>query len=166
MENLVSSVNGVAVVNSKQVADHFSVAGGHRYILNVIRKLINELGDFGVQNYLLSSYISKQNKKLDCFEMTRDGFTFLAMGLTGPKANQWKIKYLTAFNEMEKMLSGETSVMKQLNQAIKLMEEDKLIASAYGKGLGEWKKARLEHMKEIQDLNEKAQLILNFGDKK
>jgi Rha family phage regulatory protein len=162
MDNLVKNISGKLTVSSKQIADHFSVAGGHRYILSVIRKLINELGDFGVKNYSLSSYISKQNKKLPCYEITRDGFTFLAMGLTGPKANQWKIKYIEAFNAMEKMLSGENSVMQQLNQAIKLMEDDKQIASSCGKGLGEWKKARAEHIKEIEDLNKRAQLLLNF----
>lgn len=66
----------------------------------------------------------------------------LAMGFTGEKAIEWKIKYLTAFNEMEKMLSGENSVMKQLNIAVKIMSEDKAIASKCGIGLSKWKEVK------------------------
>ncbi len=33
--------------------------------------------------------------------MTRDGFTLLAMGFTGAKALQWKLRYIEAFNRME-----------------------------------------------------------------
>jgi len=35
------------------------------------------------------------------FELTRDGFVFLAMGFTGKEAAQWKEAYINAFNEME-----------------------------------------------------------------
>jgi hypothetical protein len=34
--------------------------------------------------------------------MTRDGFALLAMGFTGKKALAWKIKYLQAYNAMER----------------------------------------------------------------
>lgn len=36
--------------------------------------------------------------------MNRDGFSLLAMGFTGKKALQWKLKYIEAFNEMEETL--------------------------------------------------------------
>lgn len=36
--------------------------------------------------------------------ITRDGFTILAMGFTGKKAMEFKIKYIDAFNRMEKDL--------------------------------------------------------------
>lgn len=38
------------------------------------------------------------------FKITRDGFTFLAMGFTGKKAAAWKEAYINAFNQMEKRL--------------------------------------------------------------
>jgi hypothetical protein len=34
------------------------------------------------------------------YEMTRDGFTFLAMGFTGKEAARWKEAYIAAFNAM------------------------------------------------------------------
>jgi len=39
-----------------------------------------------------------------CFEMTKDGFTILAMGYTGAKAMQFKEAYIQRFNEMEASL--------------------------------------------------------------
>ena len=33
--------------------------------------------------------------------MNRDGFSLLAMGFTGTKALEWKLKYIDAFNKME-----------------------------------------------------------------
>jgi Rha family phage regulatory protein len=38
-------------------------------------------------------------------EMTRDGFTFLAIGFTGAKAAEWKEEYIAAFNAMEAELA-------------------------------------------------------------
>lgn len=39
--------------------------------------------------------------------MNRDGFTLLAMGFTGKAALEWKLKYIEAFNEMEKRLNAK-----------------------------------------------------------
>ncbi|HHL2105229.1 TPA: Rha family transcriptional regulator [Escherichia coli] len=43
--------------------------------------------------------------KLPCYQITRDGFAFLAMGFTGKRAAQFKEAYINAFNQMEKQLS-------------------------------------------------------------
>ena len=39
--------------------------------------------------------------------MNRDGFTLLAMGFTGDKALQFKLKYIEAFNKMEQMIKEQ-----------------------------------------------------------
>lgn len=36
--------------------------------------------------------------------ISRDGFLFLAMGFTGKKAAEWKEKYISAFNQMERII--------------------------------------------------------------
>ena len=58
-------------------------------------------------------------RELPMYLMTRDGFTFLAMGFTGKVAAQFKEAYINAFNEMEAMLrSGkETEYAKTLLKA-------------------------------------------------
>ncbi|MGL5153946.1 MAG: Rha family transcriptional regulator [Aeromonas veronii] len=166
MNELVTVVDGKPVVTSKQVADHFGVKGGHRYILSVIRGLIEKSGDFGEQKYLLSSYTSSQNKVLPCYYMDRDGFTLVAMRLTTDGALEWQIKYIEAFNAMEReLMSGNAkfgSVMDALNDACRLMESDKQKASVFGKGLHEWRKLRKDHMERVEKLHTDVQLLLNF----
>ena len=118
MNELITVVNGKPVVTSKQVAEHFGKA--HRKVLRDIRVELETAGDFGSANFGLSSYISLQNKRLECYEMTRDGFTLLAMGFTGAEAQKWKIKYIEAFNAMEQELASGSakfgSVMDALNE--------------------------------------------------
>lgn len=164
MNDLVSVVNGKVVVTSKQVSDHFGKV--HRQILRDIRDLIGDSGEFGQYSFVLSSYKSLQNKELPCYEMTRDGFSLLAMGFTGKKAIEWKIKYINAFNKMEaEILSNRTkelSVMDELNKAYLLMESDKEKASVFGSGLNEWKQIRKEHMERVNKLQEDVQMLLNF----
>lgn len=164
MNDLVSVSNGKVVVTSKQVSDHFGKV--HRQILRDIRDLISDSGEFGQYSFVLSSYKSLQNKELPCYEMTRDGFSLLAMGFTGKKAIEWKIKYINAFNKMEaEILSNRTkeiSVMDELNKAYLLMESDKEKASVFGSGLSEWKQIRKEHMERVNKLQEDVQMLLNF----
>lgn len=53
------------------------------------------------------TYTQNQNKQsYREFEMTRDGFTLLAMGFTGKEALGWKLKYIDAFNRMEEYIKG------------------------------------------------------------
>lgn len=164
MNDLITVVDGKAVVTSKQVADHFGKQ--HRNVLVDIKNLLSDSGEFGELNFLLTTYISSQNKELPCYEMTRDGFTLLAMGYTGKDAQKWKIKYIEAFNAMEReLLSGNAkfgSVMDALNEACKLMQDDKEKASAFGSGLSEWKRIRKEHMDRVNKLQSDVQMLLNF----
>ena len=165
MNELITVVDGKAVVTSKQVADHFGKQ--HRNVLVDIKNLLSDSGEFGELNYLLTTYISSQNKELPCYEMTRDGFTLLAMGYTGKDALLWKVKYIEAFNAMEReLLSGNAkfgSVMDALNEACKLMQDDKEKASVFGSGLSEWKRVRKEHMDRVNKLQEDVQMLLNFN---
>ena len=45
------------------------------------------------------------------FDMTRDGFTLLAMGFTGAKALKWKLRYIAAFNALEHDLRNRSSAI-------------------------------------------------------
>lgn len=48
--------------------------------------------------------MSKQNKVLPMYGLTRDGFTLLVMGFSGKEAMKFKEAYIKAFNDMEKLL--------------------------------------------------------------
>ena len=112
--NLVQISGHKAITTSKVVADTFGKA--HKDVIRAINSL--EIPrDFWERNFTPSKYRS-QNKNgqiLPAYEITRDGFTLLAMGFTGKKAIAFKIKYIEAFNEMEAKLKkvypcGEVNV--------------------------------------------------------
>ncbi|RTL52909.1 MAG: hypothetical protein EKK40_07105 [Bradyrhizobiaceae bacterium] len=90
--------------NSRNLADHFGKH--HKDVLRSIDNALLELGEFGRRNFTPSSYLNEQNKEQRCFDLTRDGFSYIAMGFTGSAAAEWKVKYLTAFNVMEDELRG------------------------------------------------------------
>ena len=97
----LSAVEGVPVVSSLDIAEHFGKQ--HKNILRDIERL--EIpDDFRRLNFEPSSYVNGQNKEQPAYNLTRDGFSFLVMGFTGKKANEWKVKYIEAFNLMEKEL--------------------------------------------------------------
>ncbi|MBR1486410.1 MAG: Rha family transcriptional regulator, partial [Synergistaceae bacterium] len=78
-------------------------------------------------NFRQSSYINEQNKKQPCYVLTRDGFTALAMGFTGEKANRFKEAYIKRFNEMEaqiKYLQCLREQHPQLTAAIQSVHEE------------------------------------------
>ena len=101
MNALVTSDNGKLLTTSKIIADVFGKA--HRDVVRALEN-IECSPEFRAANFAQSSYTSPQNKTLKCFNITRDGFSFLCMGFTGKKAVEWKEKYISTFNEMEKGL--------------------------------------------------------------
>ena len=57
-----------------------------------------------------TTYHNEQNgQDYKMYLMNRDGFSLLVMGFTGTEALEWKIKYINAFNEMEKKLQESSS---------------------------------------------------------
>ena len=167
MNNLVIMKERQAVTTSLQVADGFEKR--HSDVIRAIEdKLSSTQNCVQYQSMFANgSYKDASGKQNKMYYMSRDGFTLIAMGFTGVKAQQWKIKYIEAFNAMEReLLSGNAkfgSVMDALNEACKLMQDDKDKASVFGSGLSEWKRARKDHMDRVNKLQEDVQLLLNFS---
>ncbi|NRS51009.1 Rha family transcriptional regulator [Brevibacillus sp. HB2.2] len=89
--------NGQAFCSSRQVAVEFEKE--HKNVLRDIENLDCSEG-FRRLNFEQSSYKNEQNKKQPEYLMTKDGFTFLAMGYRGAKAARFKEAYIRRFNEM------------------------------------------------------------------
>ncbi|MBD9788970.1 Rha family transcriptional regulator [Enterococcus faecalis] len=101
MDNLVIMKNQQAVTTSLQVAETFNK--NHRDVLAAIDDLKEGVAENYADLFYEDSYIHPQNKqKYRQIIMNRDGFTLLAMGFTGQKALKFKLKYIEAFNRMEK----------------------------------------------------------------
>ena len=127
---IYTSENNRLVVSSRKVAEVFEKEH------NIVMRSIRELGcddDFSRCNFAQSTYMSDRGKEYPEYLMTRDGFTLLAMGFTGEKVMQWKIKYIEAFNKMEAELRNPFSIPKTLPEALRLaaqLEEKRLILEA------------------------------------
>ena len=141
VKNLVSENDGKIVTTSLQVAEVFNKL--HRHVLRDIRNLECS-SEFQESNFGLSFYHSKLlnggYKKQPMYYITKDGFTFLAMGFTGKVAARFKEAYINAFNEMEKRLAGATikeneivaylrSLCEELDRKIK--EHDKQLQKQF-----------------------------------
>ena len=99
---------GVVRVDSLFVAAAFEK--GHRHVLRDIARIIEPRSglseNFICANFTLSTYKDARGRKLPCYLLTRDGFTMLVMGYTGPKAMHFKELYIRRFNEMEQCIQS------------------------------------------------------------
>ncbi len=106
-DTVLRQIKRVMADTSDQAPAH-KIAGGSKVPAPKIAG-----GDFGKQNFRATTYLDEQNQRRPMFEMTRSGFTILAMGFTGKVALEWKIKYEQAFSAMERALSNQQNLSWQ-----------------------------------------------------
>lgn len=99
--NLIEAHGGNLWTTSTKVAGKFKK--DHGVVLRAIRNLKCS-DEFRQSNFALADYIDEQGKPRTSYQISRDGFSFLAMGFTGANAAQWKEDYIKAFNKMERNL--------------------------------------------------------------
>ena len=122
-EELVIMRDRQAVTTSLQVAKVFEKP--HRSVLRAIDAKIQSArfcADYQ-KMFVADTYKDSQGRTYPMYYMNRDGFTFIAFGFTGAKADQFKLKYIDAFNQMEKQL--------QQQKPLSLPEQISLIAKGY-----------------------------------
>ena len=122
--------NNRPVVSSRNVAEVFKKR--HADVIRSIQGIECDKS-FTERNFALSEYQDKTGRLLPEYLMTRNGFTLLAMGFTGEKAMQWKIKYIEAFNKMEAELANPFAIPKTYAEALHLaaeLEDKRLILEA------------------------------------
>lgn len=82
----------------------------HDHVLRDIENILNDLREIGTSNDLsnfgLVKYKDKKGELRPAYQISRDGFSLLAMGFTGKKALQWKMLFINAFNEMENIIKS------------------------------------------------------------
>jgi Rha family phage regulatory protein len=147
MNHLINIQNkdGQLVVSSRQVAEHFDKQ--HKDVLESIRSIQGQIStaEFSAL-FILSSYKAANGKNNPEYLLTRDGFTLLAMGFTGPKALEWKLKYIEAFNKMEQLKNNllvTTNLSPELQVLINLELKQKELETAVS-----------ETQKEIQNMRD------------
>ncbi|EJP2881069.1 Rha family transcriptional regulator, partial [Campylobacter jejuni] len=80
----------------------------HFHVLRDIENILNNLRKIGtsqdLSNFGLVKYKDKKGELRPAYQISRDGFSLLAMSFTGKKALQWKMLFINAFNEMENII--------------------------------------------------------------
>lgn len=100
MNELVIMKDKQAVTTSLQVAEVFGK--NHRDVLRTVDDL-KDVRNF-TQMFSEGSEPDSYGRDRRIYFMNRDGFTLLAMGFTGKKALEFKLKYIEAFNKMEEAI--------------------------------------------------------------
>ena len=115
---VLSTQNGEPVASSREIAKRFGKE--HRNVMRDIENLMSD-GVLKIEQtplFFKTEYIHPQNhQKYPMYLMNRDGFSLLAMGFTGKEAVQWKLKYIAAFNAMEKQLAEQHKCRQTLQDA-------------------------------------------------
>lgn len=101
IEDMIQTENGIPTTTSLVIAQAFEK--NHFDVLKAIKNLECSQ-NFTDSNFAVSEYTDSTGRKLPMYQITRDGFAFLAMGFTGKKAAAWKERFLEAFNAMEAAL--------------------------------------------------------------
>lgn len=139
---ILSMQNGEPVVSSRQIAESFEKR--HDHVMRDIEDIMRGLPKNGdTPMFYKTEYVHEQNgQSYHMYLMNRDGFTLLAMGFNGKAALEWKLKYIAAFNEMEKKLADQPQLTRSQLLATALIaaheeleEKDKQIAELTPKGI-------------------------------
>ena len=139
---ILSMQNGEPVVSSRQIAESFEKR--HDHVMRDIEDIMRGLPKNGdTPMFYKTEYIHEQNgQTYPMYLMNRDGFTLLAMGFNGKAALEWKLKYIAAFNEMEKKLAEKPQLTRSQLLATALIaaheeleQKDKQIAELTPKGV-------------------------------
>lgn len=141
---------GRVMVSSRDVARVFGKE--HSNVLKAIRALECS-SSFADVNFNASGYQDITGRTLPEILMTRDGFTFLAMGFTGEKAARFKEAYIAAFNQMERRLKASLPMT-----AKDLTNPDQLLAI-----LNNWKADR-DELKRLEQQQKQDEPKISFAE--
>ena len=88
--------NGTVFTTSLLIAERFNKR--HKTVLRKIQQLPQD--DFAQRNFAPSDYLDDSGKSNLMYEITRDGFSYIAMSFTGKEAHKWKVQFIDAFNRV------------------------------------------------------------------
>jgi Rha family phage regulatory protein len=128
----VSQENAIALIQdggkvwttSLDVAEKFGKQ--HAHVLRSIRDLECS-AQFNQSNFGAVDYVDPKGERRPMVRMTRDGFTFLAMGFTGKEAAIWKERFIAAFNALEQhafaLIEDERAFRRRLEERQQALSE-------------------------------------------
>ena len=108
----VTIYNGIPTVLSTNIAD--VLGKRHDHVLRDIESILKTTPEERLNNFIKINIEKPANLgngvvKYRAYALTKEGFTFLAMGFTGTKAAQFKWAYIEEFKRMEEALRATTA---------------------------------------------------------
>ena len=122
-EIILRNESGQIVTSSRDVAEKFGKENKH--VNEAIKKLMVENSTVK-DMFILTQYKSPRGRMENEYLMNRDGFSLVAMGFTGKKALEWKLKYINAFNTMEEKLKNGNYLSDEERWKLQLFSKDAL----------------------------------------
>jgi len=159
--NLVAIRDNRATTTSLIVADFFEKR--HDNVMRDIKNVIDDLPPDSFLNFEERDYTDDRGKTQPMYQMSRDGFSLLAMGFTGKKALEWKVKFLKAFNQMEGALSG--SVVEHFKSAADIFRQGFELSKSMSNRKGPAAIAANAAAKEATGLDLLGMMKIRFDDR-
>ena len=119
MNGLVIMKSQQVVTSSVQVAKTFGKQ--HKHVLESIKNLVAE--NSAAKSMFAEGSYENRGKEYRIFYLNRDGFTLLAMGFTGNRALEFKLKYISAFNQMENEIKTMSKDSYMIDDRVKRAEK-------------------------------------------
>lgn len=160
---ILSTQNGQAVVSSRDIAKHFGRE--HKNILAAIREIL--VAEKSATKFFYESSFEYRGQTFPEYLMNRDGFTLVVMGLNNTeKVIEWKLKYIQAFNEMERKLAQpqipQGNSLQALNLLVKSLNEQQDAMNRLQVNV-DAQSAAIEKLEEQNELNRQA-FTMNPGN--
>ena len=115
MFDRVDGKQAISVLRRLFLSSMFDRMDGSRRKLLATEKSVTKM--------FYASEFEYRGQKFPMYLMNRDGFSLLVMGFTGEKALEWKLKYIEAFNQMEKQQKTQLTTADLFLQNALLMKE-------------------------------------------
>lgn len=155
MNTLVTIDHDRIVTDSQTLAETFGKR--HANVLRAYDKLQCS-DEFNRLNFESSEYLDAKGEMRRRITMTKNGFTMMAMGFTGPKAAAFKEAFINEFDRMaEALVAGEKNLWQRL-QAVVAREAESAVKASFGSRLMLARKRELPGFREeIAELETKIQ---------
>lgn len=122
-QELVVMHDKTAVTTSLKVAEIFNKE--HKNVIQTIEDKIQSAENSADYKNMFAegTYKDGRNREQKMYYMNRDGFSFIAFGFTGKRADNFKLQYIDAFNHMEEQIKLPTSPRELAGLALRANEE-------------------------------------------
>lgn len=108
IDGLVYTKDGIPTTTSVLIAEKFKK--NHKNVLQMIDNKLHSsdesVAEFSATHIHESQYVAGDGQVYRQYELDKQGFSFIALGMTGIQADLFKIEYINAFTKMEEAISA------------------------------------------------------------